>query len=79
MLQRAALPQPAGLTSRGSAEDLEQTAEELKKLRKAGKSGVAKQVLAKVKVVSDKVKEIDGLQEQLAAKPEHMFLGNLFM
>ena len=72
-------PNQQALPVVGQQRNLEQTAEELKKLRKAGKSGVAKQVLAKVKVVSDKVKEIDGLQDQLAAKPEHMFLGNLFM
>ena len=73
-----ALPQPAGLKSLGSVEDLEQKAEELKNMRKAGK-GIAKQVLAKVKMVADKMTEMNGLQEQLAAKPEHLFLGNFWM
>ncbi|CAE7768697.1 unnamed protein product, partial [Symbiodinium pilosum] len=70
--QRSVLPRPAGLTTRGSAEDLAKEEEELKKLRRSGKGGLAKQIQAKLKIVADKKKEIDGLKEQLAEKPNKM-------
>ncbi|CAE7655769.1 unnamed protein product [Symbiodinium sp. CCMP2592] len=68
----ACLPTPQGLMSRGSAEDLAAQAEEYKKLRKAGKGGFANQVKSKSKIANDKLEELAGLREQLAAKPAHM-------
>ena len=68
------LPTPHGLMSRGSAEDLATQAEEYKKLRKAGKGGFANPVKGKSKIVNDKLEELAGLRDQLAAKPAHMLL-----
>ncbi|CAE7424316.1 unnamed protein product, partial [Symbiodinium necroappetens] len=66
------LPTPAGLMTRGSAEDLAKEAEEYKKLRKAGKGGFAQQVKGKCKIGEGKLEELAGLKAQLAAKPAHM-------
>ena len=67
---------PAGLRSLGSAESLQKEAEELKKLRKAGKGGFASQVRSKTKQVEDKIKELDDIQSKLAEKPPHLLLGS---
>ena len=71
------LPTPHGLMTKGSAEDLAKEAEEYKKLRKAGKNGFVQQAKGKIKGAKDKLDELAGLKDQLAAKPAHMLLVSL--
>ena len=59
------LPQPSGLRTLGSKESLEREAEQLKKMRKQGKGGVAGQVRTKAKQVGDKIAEADDLMTKV--------------
>ncbi|CAE7355917.1 unnamed protein product [Symbiodinium sp. KB8] len=59
------LPQPSGLRTLGSKESLEREAEQLKKMRKQGKGGVAGQVRTKAKQVGDKIAEAEDLMTKV--------------
>ena len=68
----SAVPKPAGLMSLGSAEDLAAKAAAIKEARKAKatKQKGQEQAKNKLKVVGEKLEEIDAIKESLQTVPE---------